>query len=65
MKDEKYYWEQEDRTLVPVHELTDLHVCNIVMRFGKDRLCNMGHSIIVDRYVELNKKYDFFNAVRV
>lgn len=58
---EKYYWETADGTLIPVHELTDLHVCNIVMKFGKDRLRNMGHAVIADHFEDLNHKYKFFN----
>ena len=61
---ERYYWESEDRHVTPVHELTDLHVCHIVMKFGKDRLCDMGHAVIADRFVELNKKFKFFDIVK-
>lgn len=61
---ERYYWEREDGTLVPVHELTDLHVCNIVMKFGKDKLYNMGHSVIADRFVKLNREYKFFDVIK-
>lgn len=61
--DEKYYWEKEDGTLVPVHELTKLHICNIVMKFGKDRLREMGHSVIADKFEKMNKEYKFFNIV--
>ena len=64
MSNERYYWEKADGTLVPVHELTDLHVCNIVMKFGKDKLYMAGHSVIVDKFNALNEKYDFFGAVR-
>ena len=60
---EKYYWESEDGHLTPVHELTDLHICHIVMKFGKDRLAEMGHSVIVDKFIELNKKHRFFDVV--
>ena len=41
--EERYYWEKADGTLIPVHELTDLHICNIVMLFGKDNLREIGH----------------------
>lgn len=61
--DEKYYWKQEDGTLVPVHELTRLHVCNIVMKFEKDKLREMGHSVIADNFESMNKEYKFFNIV--
>lgn len=61
---ERYYWETEDGTLIPVHELTDLHICHIVMKFGKDRLYAMGHSVIADKFVELNKKHKFFEVIK-
>ena len=61
--EEKYYWKKEDGTLVPVHELTYLHICNIVMKFGKDKLRVMGHSVIVDKFEILNKEYKFFEKV--
>lgn len=62
--EEKYYWKQEDGTLIPVHELTDLHICNITMKFGKDRLHDMGHSVIADKFAELNREYKFFDKVK-
>ena len=65
MNNEKYYWQKEDGTLVPVYELTDLHICHIVMKFGKDKLHDMGHSVIVDKFDELNKKYKFFNEMGI
>lgn len=61
---EKYYWEKEDGTLTPVHMLSDLHVCHIVMKFGKDKLDSIGHTVIVDRFNELNKTYKFFDVVK-
>lgn len=64
MKEEKYYWQKEDGTFVPVHELTDSHLCNIVMKFGKQRLESMGHAVIAERFVELNRKYKFFDCVK-
>ncbi len=60
MLEEKYYWTKEDGTKIPVHELTDYHICNIVMKFGKDNLRLMGHCVIADKFVELNRKYKFF-----
>lgn len=63
MNEERYYWETKDGKLIPVHELTDLHVCNIVMYFGKQRLSETGHSIIVDRFENLNQEYNFFEKV--
>ena len=64
MNNEKYYWEKEDSTLVPVHMLSDLHVCHIVMKFGKDKLDAMGHTVIVDRFNELNKTHKFFDVLK-
>ena len=61
---EKYYWEKEDGTLIPVHMLSDLYVCHIVMKFGKDKLDSTGHTVIVDRFNELNKTYKFFDVVK-
>ena len=61
---ERYYWETEDGTLIPVHELTDLHIFHIVMKFGKDKLYKAGHAVIADKFIELNKKYNFFDVVR-
>lgn len=63
MDEERYYWETKDGRLIPVHELTDLHICNIVMYFGKQRLSETGHSVIVDRFENLNKEYNFFDNV--
>lgn len=61
--DEKYYWIKEDGTKIPVHELTNYHICNIVMKFGKDNLRKNGHSVIADKFEELNKRCRFFECV--
>lgn len=61
--EERYYWEKEDVTLVPVHELTDLHICNIVMLFGKNTLHEIEHSVIADKFERLNQEYKFFEKV--
>ena len=61
---ERYYWKKEDGTMVPVHELTNSHICNIVMKFGKDRLREMGHSVIADKFENLSREYKFFNVVK-
>ena len=62
-KEERYYWRTKDGRLIPVNELTDLHVCNIVMYFGKVQLSEAGYSVIVDRFENLNKEYNFFEKV--
>lgn len=64
MINEKYYWKKEDGTMVPVHELTNSHICNIVMKFGKDRLREIGHSVIADKFEKLNREYKFFSVVK-
>ena len=62
---ERYYWKSESGALTPVHKLTDLHVCNIVMKYGKENLRNMGHAVIADRFEELNKKHKFFAVLQM
>lgn len=57
---EKYYWETEQGEFIPVQELTDLHVCNIVALFGKKWLKANGYINIADRFENLNQKYSFF-----
>ena len=52
----------EDGDTYPVC-LTDIHVCYIVCKYGKDWLNENGHSVIVDRFNQLNKQYDFFKEV--
>ena len=61
---EKYYWKSTNGDLTPVHELKDLHICNIVMKHGKDKLHEMGHSVIVDRFEKLNRTHKFFDVVK-
>lgn len=61
--EEKYYWTNNAGETIPKHELSDLHVCNIVMKHGKNWLVANGHEIIVNRFEELNKKYKFFKVV--
>ena len=53
----KYYWKQEDGTLVPVHELTRLHVCNIVMKFGKDKLREL--AVVLTETIRNNASIDW------
>lgn len=60
MKVELYYWHDTQGNLIPKHELSDLYVCNIVMKFGKLWLEDHGHSVIVQRFEALNEKYKFF-----
>lgn len=50
MVKEKYYWVKNYDTYVPVDELSDLHICNIIMMFGKPRLNSMGYNNIVRRF---------------
>lgn len=61
--EEKYYWTNEKGEKIPKDELSDLHICNIVMKFGKDDLIFSGHKVIVNKFEKLNKKYKFFECV--
>lgn len=62
--DELYYWTDSSGNDVPKHELSDLYVCNIVMKFGKDWLRSHGHATIADRFEALNKEHGFFQMLR-
>jgi len=64
MENELYYWTTENGELEPKHTLSNLHVCNIVMKFGKNWLNENGHKTIVERFEELNAQYRFFDAVK-
>ena len=57
---ERYYWETQDGQFIPVDELTDLHIVNIVIKFGKDELIALGHSRIIDKFNELRKENSFY-----
>lgn len=59
-RSERYYWETQDGTFIPVNELSDLHIVNIVIKFGKDQLYALGHERIVDRFNELRKLRGFY-----
>lgn len=63
VKEELYYWKDSKGNLVPKHELSDSHVCNIVMKFGKTWLQENGHNVIVKRFEDLNKEYNFFRVL--
>ena len=63
MDKELYYWTSQDGTKTPKDNLTDIHICHIVCKYGKDWLNENGHSVIVDRFNQLNKQYDFFKEV--
>jgi len=61
--EEKYYWVSQDGNKNPKHKLTDLHICNIVCKYGKDWLRENGHEVIANRFEELNKTHKFFEDV--
>lgn len=61
---EKYFWLSEDGTKIPKHELDDYHICNIVAKYGKKYLEDNGHLLLVRRFEELNRTYDFFKIVK-
>ena len=57
---EKYYWETQDGQFIPVDKLTDLHVVNIVIKFGKDYLSTRGYNRIIERFNWLRKESNFY-----
>ena len=59
-RSEKYYWETQDGQFIPIDELTDLHVINIVIKFGKNYLFAHGHNRIVEKFDELRKASGFY-----
>lgn len=59
-RSERYYWETQDGQFIPVNELTDLHIVNIVIKFGKDQLYALGHERIIERFNELRKTKGFY-----
>ena len=61
--EEKYYWKNKDGKYIPKHELSDLYICNIVMKHGKVWLVENGHVFIVSRFEELNREHKFFKVV--
>lgn len=61
---EKYYWINDEGEYIPKSELTDLHVCNIVCKFGKIYLIANGHATLVERFEALNANHKFFNVVQ-
>lgn len=40
------------------------HICNIVAKYGKKYLEDNGHLLLVRRFEELNRTYDFFKIVK-
>jgi len=64
MISEKYYWMDHNGTVTPKHQLSDYYICNIVAKYGKNWLTENGHDVLVKRYEELNRQYDFYKAVK-
>ena len=61
--EEKYFWKNHEGEYIPKHELSDLYICNIVAKYGKDYLSKNGHMTIVKRFEKLNNEYKFFKDV--
>ena len=59
-RNEKYYWETQDEQFIPVDKLTNLHIVNIVVKFGKDYLSSHGHNNIIERFNKLREESDFY-----
>lgn len=63
--EEKYYWKNQKNELIPKHELNDYYVCNIVAKYGKNWLSENGHTVLVQRFEELNRQFHFFKEVNM
>ena len=48
--DEKYYWRTKDGEYIKVDDITNEHLVNIVLKFGKDKLENNGYYSLVKRF---------------
>lgn len=59
-RNEKYYWETQDGQFIPVYELTELHIVNIVVKFGKDKLSRLGHNRIIEKFNNLREEKEFY-----
>lgn len=64
MNNEKYYWTDSKGNKIPKHELDNYHLCNIVMKFGKNWLSENGHVTLVRRFEEMNREHNFFECVK-
>ena len=58
-EDELYFWKTKDGKFIPVNELTDDHIVNIVMLFGKQSLERNGHKMIVEKFNKIRKERGF------
>ncbi len=58
--EERYYWQTQEGQFIPVDELTDLHVVNIVIKFGKNYLSSHKHNLIIERFEKLRKESGFY-----
>lgn len=57
LREEKYFWETKSGEFIPINQLTDLHVFNIVAYFGKKWLEENGHSLIIERFNQLDAEH--------
>ena len=57
--DEKYYWHTAEDKYIPVDELTDKHIINIVFKFGKDKLEKIGYHRIVEKFNNIRIQKQF------
>lgn len=53
---EKYYWKTKDGQFLNKDKLENKHIKNIVYKFGKDKLLETGHKIIVERFNKILKE---------
>lgn len=60
---DKNVWVTAKGEAIPVKELSDKHIVNIVTKFGKDTLLNSGYTNIVNRFNYIFKNdYDGDNV---
>ena len=59
-RNEKYYWKTQDGQFIPVDELDNKHIVNIVIKFGKNYLSSCGHNLIIEKFNQLRKENNFY-----
>lgn len=57
---EKYYWETQDGKFIPVDTLSELHIVNITIKFGKDYLSSHGYNRIIEKFEILRNEHNFY-----
>jgi len=58
---ERYYWETHDGHFIPVDDLDDKYIVNIVIKFGKDYLAENGYRRIIEGFNTVRKASNFYH----